>query len=174
MYKFHGLAIRAIEEDDLVRLQELRGLVWRDLGTIAINNLNQQRRWLQSVWADPARAYYVLYAPPDPAFMGVVRTADIDRINHSMTVGGDILPCFQNQGYGQRMFELIKSFCFDQLNMHRIWLMVMETNKRAIHVYEKTGFKHEGRQREAIYRDGRYVDYLMMSMLKEEFDGQRS
>lgn len=173
MYEFRGLAIRAIEDDDLPRLQKLRGLVWRDLGTIAITNLDQQRQWLQSVSADPRRAYYVLCKPHGSEFMGVIRLANIDLVNRSMSVGGDILPSFQNQGHGQQMFELIKVFCFDCLNMHRIWLLVMETNKRAIHVYEKTGFKHEGRQREAIYRDGQYIDYLMMSMLREEFDAQR-
>jgi RimJ/RimL family protein N-acetyltransferase len=173
MYEFHEIAIRAIEDEDLEDLQKLRSLVWPDLGTIAITNLDQQRRWLQSVSADPRRAYYVLCKRNVSEFMGMVRMADIDFVNRSMTVGGDILPSFQNKGHGQEMFELIKTFCFDYLNMHRIWLLVMETNKRAIHVYEKAGFKHEGRQREGIYRDGRYVDYLMMSMLREEFDAQR-
>jgi RimJ/RimL family protein N-acetyltransferase len=175
VYKFGPLAIRGIEDEDLLHLQQLRALVWRNLGTIAITNLDQQRRWLQSVSADPHRAYYVLHTEYGIGknFIGIVRTDEIDMVNRSMRVGGDILPTFQNQGYGQQMFELIKTFSFDYLNMHRIWLLVMETNERAIHVYRKAGFRDEGRQREAVYRDGRYLDYLMMSMLREEFDAQR-
>jgi RimJ/RimL family protein N-acetyltransferase len=36
-------------------------------------------------------------------------------------------------------------------------------------VYEKLGFVREGRLRQDHYREGRYVDVLVMGLLREEW-----
>jgi RimJ/RimL family protein N-acetyltransferase len=46
---------------------------------------------------------------------------------------------------------------------------VFENNPRAIRAYEKAGFVHEGRLRQAEFKDGKYIDILVMSILKDEF-----
>jgi RimJ/RimL family protein N-acetyltransferase len=61
---------------------------------------------------------------------------------------------------------------FRWFNLHRIFLWVIAGNARAIRSYEKCGFKHEGRKREAIFIDGEYEDLLLMGMLAREFDGK--
>jgi RimJ/RimL family protein N-acetyltransferase len=76
---------------------------------------------------------------------------------------------FWNQGYGTEAVRLLAQHGFNTLNLHRIYLHVFETNPRAIRAYEKAGFVHEGRERQAEFKDGRYIDVLRMSMLKEEF-----
>jgi RimJ/RimL family protein N-acetyltransferase len=58
---------------------------------------------------------------------------------------------------------------FNTLNLNRIFLHVFETNPRAIRAYEKAGFSHEGRKRQAEFKNGTYVDILMMSVLKDEY-----
>jgi putative acetyltransferase len=47
----------------------------------------------------------------------------------------------------------------------RIELLVFERNEAAIHLYRKFGFVVEGRRRKAIFRDGKYLDDLMMARL---------
>jgi len=42
-------------------------------------------------------------------------------------------------------------------------LTVFATNKRAIHVYEKAGFEQTGRIPNGIFRNGKYVDQLLMA-----------
>ncbi len=32
-----------------------------------------------------------------------------------------------------------------------------------------SGFKHEGRQREAVWKEGKWVDFLMMGLLSKEY-----
>ena len=60
---------------------------------------------------------------------------------------------------------------FRELGLHRISLGVYDFNPRAIHVYEKMGFKREGIMRDALYWDGEYVDEIMMSVLSHEWEG---
>jgi RimJ/RimL family protein N-acetyltransferase len=37
-----------------------------------------------------------------------------------------------------------------------------------VRAYEKAGFKLEGRERQAEFQDGRYIDVLRMSKLRED------
>jgi diamine N-acetyltransferase len=75
-----------------------------------------------------------------------------------------------NKGYGTAATRLMLRHGFDNLNLHRIMLRVFETNHRAIRTYEKAGYVHEGRQRQGIFLDGKYVDVLLMSVLLPEWE----
>jgi RimJ/RimL family protein N-acetyltransferase len=78
---------------------------------------------------------------------------------------------FWGKGYGTDAMRLIQRYAFDELNLRRVSLGVFEYNTRAIRSYEKAGFKHEGRQREIVHREGRRWDMLIMGILREEWVG---
>ena len=75
---------------------------------------------------------------------------------------------YWNQGYGTEVMRLLLRHGFSALNLNRIFLRVFETNVRAIRAYEKAGFVHEGRMRQAEFKDGKYFDVLLMSVLRSE------
>lgn len=75
------------------------------------------------------------------------------------------------RGYGYEALRLLLAFAFDQMNLHRVYLKVHSDNERAIALYEKLGFRHEGRLRDELYRDGKYMDVICMGILKGEFRG---
>ncbi len=74
-----------------------------------------------------------------------------------------------NQGYGRETMQLMLKHGFETLNLNRVWLRVYEPNQRGIRAYEHAGFQHEGKLRQAIYKDGRYYDVLIMSVLRQEW-----
>jgi diamine N-acetyltransferase len=95
---------------------------------------------------------------------------DIDWRNRSAELGIFIgEKKFWNQGYGTSVMRLLLHYGFDTLNLNRIWLRVFSDNPRAVRTYEKAGFIHEGRQREAAFKRGKYVDTLLMSVLRSEW-----
>lgn len=49
--------------------------------------------------------------------------------------------------------------------MHRIYLTVLENNKNAYNLYKKIGFKEDGVLRDAIFKNGKYCNLIMMSIL---------
>lgn len=55
------------------------------------------------------------------------------------------------------------------MNLNRIELGVLESNTRALKLYEKVEFNREGVKRQSIYKNGKFVDMIMMAILKEEF-----
>jgi RimJ/RimL family protein N-acetyltransferase len=75
-----------------------------------------------------------------------------------------------SKGYGSDAMRVMLRYGFLELNLHRISLTVFEQNPRGIHSYEKCGFKHEGRIREFLLRDGRRSDMLHMGIMRREWD----
>ncbi len=80
---------------------------------------------------------------------------------------------YWNQGFGTKAMLLILKHGFENLNLHRLWLRVFETNLRAVRSYEKAGFKEEGKFRQAQFIDGKYVDVMIMSVLKTEWQDHK-
>jgi RimJ/RimL family protein N-acetyltransferase len=82
-------------------------------------------------------------------------------------------PDFWSKGYGSDAMRLMLRYGFTELNLHRISLTVFEQNPRGIRSYEKCGFKHEGRIREFLLRDGKRSDMLHMGILREDWIKQK-
>lgn len=102
--------------------------------------------------------------------LGLVSLVSIDYMNQS-AVFNIMIGDKKNQGRGIGFFAVkeMLNHAFNNLNLQRVELFVLEDNKRAIHLYEKSGFKYEGRKRKARYKNGKFVDLFMYSILKEEF-----
>lgn len=81
---------------------------------------------------------------------------------------------YWNRGYGSDALRTLLRFAFEELNLHRVFLHVFDFNERAIRCYEKVGFRHEGRLRQARFTEGRYVDELVMAVLREEWEEARA
>lgn len=77
-------------------------------------------------------------------------------------------PEARGKGYGSQALEQLLRFGFGDLNLRRIWLHVLAGNSAALKLYAKFGFREEGRQREAVYIDGRYEDVVLMGLLRSE------
>ena len=170
MFSYDDVYIRAIEAKDLPWLAECRNdpTTWLYLGTLDFANTVKQLDWWKSSSLDKSKANFV-FCLKDGTKIGFVRMDEIDHVNKSIRIGGDIHPTFRSQGYGTKMYKLLLAYCFNELNMHRIWLLVLDFNDAAVRLYTKMGFQMEGVQKEAIYRDGEYHDYLMMSIMRTEW-----
>ena len=76
----------------------------------------------------------------------------------------------KNKGYGREALRLIKQLAFEELNAHRLWLDVKESNERARHVYESEGFLFEGLLRECLKSEYGFESLVVMSVLRDEYD----
>lgn len=74
----------------------------------------------------------------------------------------------RGRGYGREAVELLVDFAFKDLNLNRVELTVLAGNEPAIKTYLAAGFVREGTLRQAAYIDGRYVDVICMSVLRDE------
>lgn len=77
-------------------------------------------------------------------------------------------------GYGTEAARLMLWLAFERIGLHRVALSVFGFNDRAIRSYEKAGFRVEGRDREAIVRDGQRWDELTMGILAPEWQARQA
>ena len=103
-------------------------------------------------------------------FLGTCGIDGIWWTNRSAEIGIAIHnPDNHNKGYGTDAMICLLKVGFLVLNFHRLELWVMEYNRKAIHVYEKIGFKHIGKKREGHFLQGKYYDIFVMDILRKEF-----
>ncbi len=76
----------------------------------------------------------------------------------------------RGKGYGTDAVQVMLKYCFQEMNLYRVGLEVMEYNPAAIRSYKNAGFTEEGRLRHFVYRDGVYYDIVLMSILRQEWD----
>src|SRR5258706_11454457 len=163
MFKdYNNFYIRAIEQIDLAFLTECRNdpSTWMELGSIDFLNQIKQKVWLEKSSLDSTKKYFIvgLKTLEIEEKIGFVRMDEFDEINRSIRIGADIHRNYRNKGYGTKLYKLLLEYCFNFLNVNRVWLLVLDYNDSALGLYKKMNFIEEGRQRQAIYRNGKYHD----------------
>jgi RimJ/RimL family protein N-acetyltransferase len=173
------IRLRAIEEKDIDRF-----IIWlndpevrKGLAIFLPLSRYEEEKWFESTMKKPACEHPMVIEINNGGSwlpVGDCGFFAIDWRNRNAEFGIFIGEKeYWNQGYGSEAVQLLLKHGFDTLNLHRIYLRVFEDNKRAIRAYEKSGFIHEGRLRSAEFRDGKYIDMLFMSVLREEWNCDR-
>jgi len=86
---------------------------------------------------------------------------------HSASLGMSVDDAYHGRGIGRKLLEALLDVADNYLGLTRVELEVLVDNARAIRLYERMGFEHEGCKRKAIFRGGRYVDAYVMARLRE-------
>jgi RimJ/RimL family protein N-acetyltransferase len=127
----------------------------------------EQVVWFNNLEKSKKSERYVIFLEGLP--VGVVRLDNIDPGNRSACIGLDIHKSFRGLGYAKPIYKLLFHMCFVDRSINRLWLLVAEFNSRAINLYKSIGFKEEGVNRQALFRNGTYYNYITFSYLAEEF-----
>ena len=81
-------------------------------------------------------------------FIGNIELMDVH--DEEAELGITITASMQDKGYGTESVPAIVDYGMKKLNLKRIVLRVFPDNLRAIHVYEKCGFREYGRTEEDV------------------------
>jgi RimJ/RimL family protein N-acetyltransferase len=177
MYYGEITCLRAIESPDIDEVMKH----WNDLSFRRLLGppIPWSRKflemWLQKrVDADPWRNGMIELAITDKitdAFLGFAHLEDIKRPHSRAEFGISIQnPNNQSKGYGTDAARTILWVGFNILGLHSVYLDTMEDNDRAIHMYERVGFKRVGIRRESEFIDGAHKGLLIMDILRDEFE----
>ena len=103
-------------------------------------------------------------------YLGTVSLKNIDYLNSNAEYAISFMK--EAQGTGAALFatfEILEK-AFKELNLDKVYLDVLKTNKRAISFYKKVGFIQEGVFRKHLKKNDELIDLLWFSMLKEEYE----
>lgn len=102
-------------------------------------------------------------------FLGIVELFNISWKNRRAEYSIALKPLARGKGYGYWATHKILDLAFNEQGITRVWLRVLESNSKAIKLYERLGFIREGLCREESLRSGKFVSQIQMSILKKEW-----
>lgn len=104
-----------------------------------------------------------------PIRVGLLRFSDYDWINRSVGFTGcDVFIHARGRGYATRICKAAAEYAFEEWGLHRIWGQATQTNEPMLRALRAAGYRDEARFRGALWRGGRYIDFLQLSRLAED------
>ena len=73
------------------------------------------------------------------------------------------------KGFAKEASKLVIEFCFKILNLRKMNLGVIESNKRAVKLYEKLDFIIEGHLINHVSSNGKFVNVLRMALFNQNY-----
>ena len=161
--------IRVVETSDALveGFHHCVGVVARErryIGLVDAPPIESSRAFVESV-RETGGAHFVAVDSAD----AVVGWCDIKRpsfegFSHGGRLGMGLLPHVRGHGVGRRLAQAAIDAVRSR-GVERIELEVFAGNTRAIRLYERLGFVHEGVRRRARKLDGVYDDNVMMALV---------
>ncbi|MFQ5953189.1 MAG: GNAT family N-acetyltransferase [Candidatus Omnitrophota bacterium] len=79
-----------------------------------------------------------------------------------------------HKGLGREALEQLIAYGFENLDLNKIYLYVVEDNERAQKLYKSAGFSKEGVFRKDTFLEGRFKDAVYYGLLKNEFNKRKN
>ena len=110
----------------------------------------KERRWVQQKLAERAPVFS-MREKGTGAFIGNVEF--MDAADGAAELGIAITATMQDKGFGSEAIPAVVDYGMDALGLRRVFLKVFPDNARAIHVYEKCGFREYDRTADDVFME---------------------
>lgn len=167
------ISLHAVEPEHLPILQQWRNnpeyrKYYREYRELPMGH---KQKWYESkILNDNSWEFFIIKPIGQDRVIGSCGLTYINWVHRTaefaITIGD---PSFRNGGFGSDSLRTLIKYGFDELNLNRIWCEVYSNNK-AIDIYRHIGFKDEGTLRQAVYKNGEYLDSYILGILKQDYD----
>lgn len=164
--------LKEIDESDLLFI-----LNWRNQESIRKVMFNsdlilweQHSQWFNKLQKSDSAVSKIFYFDHIP--YGVLNITQIDSINHTCEWGFYIGPPHAPKGMGTILGYTALNYIFQELHIRKLSAQVFDFNDKSINFHNKMGFTQEGKLREHVLKNGRYVDILLYGFLSSEWREQ--
>ena len=166
------LTLRRLEREDLPHIREwladpeLRGMI----GSTSPMGEDDAEVWYERIASDPARVWYVIVLDEGDRVIGeagLLRMSDDWRTTDMTVIIGE--KSEWRKGYGTEVGQLLLDYAFNFVGMHRVAIGVVGFHEPALNYWKKLGFREEGVQRDGYFHEGAFHDFVMMSILEDEW-----
>ena len=129
----------------------------------------QLEDYFVSLNKDQSCKFFALYEKEKDTFIGTVKVSKIDLklgiADIGIMIGEKI---FWGKGIAQDILQFVCIYCFDKYNLRKLTCGLMSNNIAMRKVFEKLGFRQEGRFRKVDLFEGDYIDHIYMGCFKNE------
>jgi RimJ/RimL family protein N-acetyltransferase len=159
------ITFRPLSKDDVPFLTDVRNeCADRYLHTSSKFSVDETINWFDNT---KPTFYVILY---NGVKIGYFRITNYSHVNKNLYIGADLHQDFRGKGLAYESYRKFIPTIIKQYGLHKVSLEVLATNTRAHNLYIKLGFVNEGAKRQEVYKNGQYVDSIIMSILKSEVE----
>jgi len=127
-------------------------------------SFEQTQRWFYTLDVP----YYIVFNDQDK--IGYFRLSNYSKSNRNIYIGMDIHKNFRGKGLAYESYCKFIPYLIETYDLHKVSLEVLGTNHRAYNLYLKLGFFTEGIKRQEVFKNGKYIDSIVMSILRAEVE----
>ena len=102
-------------------------------------------------------------------YLGTVSLKNIDKDNKNAEYAIAFIEKAYGTGASKFATKEILRIAFEELNLEKVYLNVLNINERAIAFYNKMGFVEEGRFRKHVFKNDEFRDLIWYSMLANDW-----
>jgi RimJ/RimL family protein N-acetyltransferase len=135
----------------------------------------QHDAWLSRIETDPSIKMFGIWvsgaASHGNTFVGVCGLTSINRLNQTAEFSLYIAPEFQRMGYAKQSLKLLLAHGFFDHNLNTVYGETFDGNP-ALKMFMDLGMQKEATLRERYFREGRFIDVHIVSMIRREFESR--
>ncbi len=130
-----------------------------------------EKQWVEKSIFDSKDVKLAICLKEDDRYIGNVYMTNIDMQKqscHSHVLIGE-KDCW-GKGYAVEALTLLCDYMFSERNIHRIQAIVLESNQASLKMHQKCGYKIDGLMRDSVFKDGKFQNQYILSLLKDDFE----
>lgn len=138
--------------------------------------IDKTKKWLENIKKDKTRYENIIKFLDDGKYVdiGVIGLFNIDMKNKKagfyITIGEKK---YQGKGLAKKTTLKFLKEVFKKFNLEKIFLYTDFENEKAIRLYEKCGFKLEGKLKKELFYNNRFIDRYYYAIFREDILGDK-
>lgn len=128
----------------------------------------EQLAWFDASAKDLSKRKLMIQTA-DGEQVGLVTLFNLDHRHGHAELGVYVAPDHQRRGYAVEALRMLIRFAFEEMNLHKVYCTILDSNTGSVHLFERLGFRAEGVRREHAFTGGRHHDVLLYSLLRSEW-----
>lgn len=128
-----------------------------------------EKKWVEDTIFNSNDLKLAVCLKDNNQYIGNVYLSNIDYVNRSATshvlIGNKT---YWGNGYATEAIKLLLSYAFDELGLHRVNAVILESNVGSLKMHKKCGYVYEGTLRDSVWKNGKFQNQIVLSILSNE------
>jgi [ribosomal protein S5]-alanine N-acetyltransferase len=135
----------------------------------AVHSIASLRKYVKNIINDRLNVFFAIILKTENKHIGNIKLGPINNLHNVADIGIIIgeKDCW-GKGYATEAINLVVNYAFTRLNLHKITAGCYATNKGSLNAFLKAGFSQEGVRKQHCFSEGKYVDDIVLGIIKSE------